>query len=50
VTYSCDNKYVGVFCYSSKAVFTAESQRAQSEFFFSLSAERPESEKQQPFG
>jgi hypothetical protein len=27
-----------------------ETQRAQSRFFFSLSVERTESEKQQPFG
>ena len=30
--------------------FTAKSQRTQRKFIFSLSAERPESEKQQPFG
>ena len=30
--------------------FTAKSQRTQSKFFFSLSAERPESEKNSPSG
>jgi hypothetical protein len=39
-----------VIFYNSKAVFTAEAQRTQSRFSFSLSDERPESEKQQPYG
>ena len=48
--YQCGHKYADALCYNSKAAFTAEAQRTQSSFSFSLSVERSESEKQHAFG